>query len=137
MGRLVVLFDEGCLLCSHTVKFLHAQDREGVLWFAGLGSEFAAERREAMQLPEAGASAESFAVVDEVAGQVFFESDGVVRVLRELGSAWRVCSAVLGVMPKSLRDLGYRIVAKNRRRWFGEAENCELPPGSLRERVLS
>ncbi|MDP0490514.1 MAG: DCC1-like thiol-disulfide oxidoreductase family protein [Verrucomicrobiota bacterium JB023] len=134
--RLVVIFDEGCLLCSGAVRFLHERDRRGRLWFAGLGSQYATAHRESFGLPEPGASAETFVVLDEAAQKAFTRSDGVARVLREFGPGWSQLGRLLGFLPRGLRDGAYSFVARNRRHWFGSSEHCGVPPGSLRGRVL-
>ncbi|MEM9081350.1 MAG: DCC1-like thiol-disulfide oxidoreductase family protein [Verrucomicrobiota bacterium] len=136
MGRVVVFFDEGCLLCSGSVRWLHKRDKREKLWFAGLGSEFASVKRDEFGLPEPGEGAETFAVLDEGGKEVFFRSDGIWRVLGEIGGIWGGVGAIYRWVPKMIRDWEYRLVARNRRKWFGTTEICEVPPGSLRGRVL-
>ncbi|EGD09261.1 hypothetical protein XVE_2476 [Xanthomonas vesicatoria ATCC 35937] len=63
------------------------------------------------------------------------DSDAIVRVLAGLGGVWRVF-AVLRVVPPALRDSGYRLIARNRYRWFGRSEHCMLPTPEQRARFL-
>lgn len=44
------------------------------------------------------------------------DSDALVRVLAGLGGLWRF-AAVLCMIPRGLRDIGYRLIARNRYRW--------------------
>jgi predicted DCC family thiol-disulfide oxidoreductase YuxK len=46
-------------------------------------------------------------------------SDAVISVLRLIGG--RGCSALLRIIPRTIRDWGYGIIARNRYRIFGKA----------------
>ena len=63
------------------------------------------------------------------------DTDAIVRVLSGLGGPWRV-AAVLRLVPRSLRDIGYRVVARNRYRWFGRSTHCMLPTPEQRALFL-
>lgn len=136
-GRKVVFFDSGCVLCSGVVRWCHARDRRGSIWFAALESDYAAEHRKALGLPEAGAGAETFALYDEATQQVFFRFDGVRYLMKELGGGWRMAGKLAGWVPLAWGNASYDFVARHRRQWFGENKECTLPPNSLRGRVLS
>jgi predicted DCC family thiol-disulfide oxidoreductase YuxK len=43
---------------------------------------------------------------------------------------------VFRILPRALRDWLYRLVAKNRYRWFGKSETCMMPTPELRARFL-
>jgi len=66
----------------------------------------------------------TFLVLDR--GQVLKDSDGAIHVMGALGGAWRIVYA-LRVVPKRWRDALYRLLARNRYRWFGRRETCYLP----------
>jgi predicted DCC family thiol-disulfide oxidoreductase YuxK len=40
------------------------------------------------------------------------------------------------LVPRPLRDLVYRWIARNRYRWFGKKETCRLPNAEERARFL-
>ena len=63
------------------------------------------------------------------------QSNAVLHALIRLGGAWRLI-AVLYVFPRPLRDLVYRIVARNRYRWFGRRDACRMPTAEERGRFL-
>ena len=66
----------------------------------------------------------TFLVLDQ--GRRFIESDAVIRVISALGGLWRMSNA-LYIVPKSWRDFLYRLLARNRYRWFGRRRVCYLP----------
>jgi predicted DCC family thiol-disulfide oxidoreductase YuxK len=64
-----------------------------------------------------------------------FRSDAALAILAGLGGAWRA-AAWLRVIPRPLRDLVYRFVARYRHRWFGRREACRVPTPAERSRFL-
>lgn len=42
----------------------------------------------------------------------------------------------LRLIPRPLRDAAYRLIARNRYRWFGKAEACALLTPEQRQRLL-
>jgi predicted DCC family thiol-disulfide oxidoreductase YuxK len=67
----------------------------------------------------------TFLVLDH--GSRFIESDAAIHVISALGGLWRISDA-LRIVPKSWRDFLYRMLARNRYRWFGRRSVCYLPP---------
>lgn len=135
----VVFFDGGCVLCSGMVRWTHRRDRREEIWFAALESEFATEYREELNLPAAGAGAETFVFWNQEQSEesVTFKSEGALTLLQELGGFWTFIGTVGKLAPRGLRDLVYDWIARNRRKWFGSSEECQLPPESLRGKVLA
>lgn len=60
------------------------------------------------------------------AARVSTESTAVIRVLTGLGGVWRVFGLALA-LPRAVRDPLYRMVARNRYRWFGRHAACVVP----------
>ena len=132
-GRPIVLFDGVCNLCAGAVRFIIRRDRRGRFRFAALQSD-AGRRILAQQgaslpeagetLPEAGGSPESLVLVAD--GRTHARSGAALRIAVGLDGGWPLLAVFL-VIPAPLRDLAYRIVARNRYRWFGRQTACELP----------
>ncbi len=49
---------------------------------------------------------------------------------------WRLAAFLLQLVPRPLRDSGYRIVAHNRYRIFGRYDTCPMPNEDTRSRFL-
>ena len=49
---------------------------------------------------------------------------------------WNVLAAIARIVPRTLRDVVYRFVARNRYRVFGKYETCMLPDPNQRHRFL-
>ena len=130
----VLLFDGHCLLCDGFVQWLLRHDPAQRLRFAALASLAGQRLLTAHGLP--ATYRDSLVVLH--AGQVFTQSAAVRTVLRMLGGPYRWLAGLLGIVPRAMRDAGYRFVARHRYRWFGQRdESCPIPPPEVRERFLA
>ena len=67
--------------------------------------------------------------------EIRVRSGGIVRILVRLGGYWRIFGWCLALVPRSLRDLGYRAVARIRTRLFARPlDRCPLMPERYRSR---
>lgn len=132
MPQAVVLFDGVCNLCDKSVRFIFRHDPSGYFRFAPLQSETGQKL-----LAEAGASApdlNSILLIED--GKVYDRSTAALRIARRLSAPFSALWMGM-IVPKPLRDFVYKIIAKNRYKWFGQKESCEMPPQGLRERFLA
>jgi predicted DCC family thiol-disulfide oxidoreductase YuxK len=86
-----------------------------------------------------GATPETILVVRDTGGaaeSVLVRSDAVVALLRELPRPWPWVGVALRLIPRAVRDLGYRLVARWRYRIWGRLESCPVPSAEERERFL-
>ena len=63
-------------------------------------------------------------------------SDAAILILRHLGGLWRIVAAFLSILPHSLRNRSYKLIARNRYRIFGKYESCMIPEEKHRHRFL-
>lgn len=124
----VILFDGVCNLCNGAVTFIIDRDPEGHFAFAPLQSEVALEL-----LGKQAESLESIVLVEN--GVRYTESTAALRIARNLRGPWPLLYSFI-VVPRALRDRVYRLVARNRYRWFGKRDSCRLPTPELRQRFL-
>jgi len=62
-------------------------------------------------------------------------SNAALRTLSYF-DGWQKHLIFMSVVPRSLRDLVYRFIAKNRYKWFGRREQCMVPNAELSKRFL-
>jgi predicted DCC family thiol-disulfide oxidoreductase YuxK len=70
------------------------------------------------------------------AERVLARSEAVLALLAELPRPWPAVAAALGWIPRPLRDLGYRLIARWRYRIWGRLESCPVPTAEERKRFL-
>jgi predicted DCC family thiol-disulfide oxidoreductase YuxK len=127
----IIVFDAKCHLCSGWVQFLLRFDTRGVFRFAGVQSQAGSSL-----MQKHGIDPLDPATFLLLRGErAFTDSDAVLGVLDGLGWPWRVALA-LRVIPRALRDPVYRLIARNRYRWFGERKTCWLPSAATQARFL-
>lgn len=135
-GGAVIVFDGVCVLCNGWVGFLLRHDRAGRYRFAAMQSDAGRALLATHGLdPDDPAS---FLLIEHdvaQAARVSTDSDAIRRVLVGLGGVWRVAH-VIALVPRRLRDVAYRVIARNRYRWFGRHEACLLPSPEHRQRFL-
>jgi predicted DCC family thiol-disulfide oxidoreductase YuxK len=129
----VLLFDGQCNLCNATVRFILDNERWPDFRFVPLRS---ARARELLAPFDADPDDLSSVLVLED-GDLYRESEAALRVLRHLAAPWRWLS-ILKVLPRSIRDLGYRFIGKRRYAWWGTvaAGACPLASPTIRDRFL-
>lgn len=128
----ILVFDGVCVLCSGWVRFLLARDRENRFRFAAMQSTVGRAL-----LAEHGLDPDdptSLLLIES--GVAWTDTDAIRRVLNTLGGPWRLASASMVLLPRLLRDPLYRLVARNRYRWFGRHKVCMMPSTETEHRFL-
>ncbi|HMS56273.1 MAG TPA: DCC1-like thiol-disulfide oxidoreductase family protein [Fimbriimonadaceae bacterium] len=130
MSKHLVFFDGYCNLCSGWVDFLIRRDRNGDFQYGSLQGQTAKQL-----VPEfAQEEGLSTLVVLDSNGKKHVRSTAVGFVLQRLGGLWGILGSLLLVIPRPIRDWGYRLVARNRYRLVGRRKECRLP--TPEERLL-
>ncbi len=127
----IVFFDGDCGLCDRFVQFVLKHDHRARLRFAPLQGSTFSEVRPHLDVEPLST------VVLATRDDVQIRSEAVRRVLNELGGIWAVSAGLLWLIPRPIRDLGYRMVASVRQRIFGRAPACRLLTPEQRERFLN
>jgi predicted DCC family thiol-disulfide oxidoreductase YuxK len=131
--EVLVLFDGQCNLCAGSVQYLIPRDHAARLMFASLQSPRGQHLRDRF-----GVETTVDSMVAIADGQAFVYSDAVIRIAKALGGRYRVGAYIGRLLPRPVRDAGYRFVARNRYRWFGHRPNkCWLPTPELRARFAA
>jgi len=128
----ILLFDGVCHLCHGAVQFILKRDPKGHIHFASLQSDKGQELLRSFDYPES----EMSSVVFISNGRLYSKSDAVLRVGKKLSGGWPILSTVAQLFPRSLRNIVYDWVARNRYRWMGKAEQCMLPTPQIKSRFL-
>ena len=119
MNQSIIFFDGECGLCNRLVRFI--LQRSNKVEVAPLQSDTA---KALLKQDYAGIQALNTLVLFEN-NTLYFKSNAVLRIFRKMHGLWPLL-LVFKVVPVSVRDKFYEVIASNRRRWFGQSKNCRL-----------
>jgi predicted DCC family thiol-disulfide oxidoreductase YuxK len=127
----VIVFDGVCQLCSRSIRFVLARPKAPPYRFAAVQSE--SGRALLAQHGLDPTDPVSFLLLDSAGAHT--DSDAVLRVIASFGGAWRH-ARLIRIVPRRWRDACYRLIARNRYRWFGKRDRCLVPDAAVRARFL-
>ena len=123
-----LMFDGVCNLCDGFVNFVADHDRPGRV-------KFGAQQKHNDLLARIGAPTDLSTLVLVQGDRFYLYSDAALRTLAVLDWPYSAVAAAV-LVPRPLRDFGYRLVAKYRYRVFGKTESCRVPTGEFRRRFI-
>ena len=128
-SRPLFVFDDVCVLCSGGASFLMRHDRDGAIAFTSAQGEIgrALYRHYEMAMDD------TYLFLAD--GRAYSMSEGYFQLAKRLGGIWRL-SAIARIVPRPVRDFVYRMIARNRYRWFGKTRACALLTPEQKARLL-
>jgi predicted DCC family thiol-disulfide oxidoreductase YuxK len=129
--RPIVIFDGNCVLCSTFAKFILRVDRQRRFRLMAAQTPLGAALYKHYGL--FGDDYQTNILLED--GRIWLKSDGSIRIFVGLGFPWTM-AALAKILPRSLRDYLYDVIARNRLRWFGRRETCFLPDPQDADRFL-
>lgn len=130
-GHPIILFDAECVLCSANAQFILRHDRARRFRLAAMQGAVGADLFRAHGIDPA--DPDTIIVID--GDRALRNSDAVIAIYVGLGWPWRA-AGLARIIPRSVRDIVYRWVARNRYRVFGKRATCWLPSPQDADRVL-
>lgn len=141
----IVVFDGICNLCSSLVDFITARDPGKVFTFVPMQTPRGQQLLEAHGVSidqvdtfllirggygggngdGGGGNDEALARSDAAVTIALEKSDAAIAIAAELRRPWNLLT-VLRLVPRSIRDRVYSLVARNRYRWFGKRATCKF-----------
>lgn len=64
------------------------------------------------------------------------KSDAAIRIAAQLGQPYKLAT-IFSIIPRGMRNWVYDLVARNRYRWFGRYQSCQLPRYDIQSRFIS
>jgi predicted DCC family thiol-disulfide oxidoreductase YuxK len=127
----MLVYDGSCGFCSRAVQFILRHEQRHDLLFVPRDSALGQELRRRFRLEKV----ESMLWIAD--GKAAIESSAVLRSAGYLGGVWSALALLGGLIPATLRNWGYRLIARNRRRLSASAASCLVPTADQRARFLS
>ena len=125
----MIFFDGECNLCNGVVKTIIKYDRKKIFKFSSLQSEAALK----LIKDKVRVNVDSFILLEN--GKLYTESTAALRVARRMPAFWKILYGFI-IVPAFIRNSVYRVIAKNRYRWFGKKSSCMIPDASVQSRFL-
>ncbi|MGH9520652.1 MAG: thiol-disulfide oxidoreductase DCC family protein [Terriglobales bacterium] len=153
-GRLLVLFDGHCGLCNRAVRWFLRRDRHDRLRFAPasspalvpilaplLAASLDVSPASSFASPESASALATRTILvisnpGQPAKQILLRSAAILALLAELPAPWPAVARTLRIVPRPLRDLVYRLIARIRYRIWGRYDACPLPTPAERQHFL-
>ena len=121
--EIILFFDGICGLCNGLVDWILPRDHRKKITFATLQGKTAAELLSNAHREDLNT------VVLWYKGEVLTESRAILTCLKELGGLWSLAYFFI-IIPSFISDGIYRLIARNRYKFFGKLSTCRFPlPG--------
>ena len=114
----VIIFDVDCLLCNRFVQIVSLIDKKDNIYFTKLSGKTAnyilSNNKNLVDVDS---------IIFYLNGNIYIKSDAVIRISKSLGFPYNMMS-IFKIFPRSMRDIFYDFVARNRYKFFGKANKC-------------
>lgn len=131
MIQSIILFDGVCNFCNYWVNFIIDRDKQNNFKFAALQSEKGRELLDKFNLPKD--DFDSFVLIEE--NKIFKKSSAAFEIVKYL-NGWPKIIIPFSILPHSITDLIYDLVAKNRYKFFGKKDSCRIPTKEEKSKFL-
>lgn len=120
--RDLLFYDGECGFCHGTARFVRRRDRHGRFAYAPLqGEEFrrAVGEEQRSRLPDS-------LILLSRERELLTRSAAALYIFSRLPQPWPFYAGVLRLVPRPIRDLGYDLFARFRRKLFPVPKSCTL-----------
>ena len=133
-NRAVVIFDGHCNLCNSSVDRVIRWEKGDYFLFASNQSEPGGQilRDNGIEIAD-GEEVNTIFLYEN--GKLYNRSTAVLRMTRNMKFPWILAYPQL-LIPRFIRDFVYKIVARNRYKWFGRKDTCRIPTPEERAKFL-
>ena len=117
----IIIFDGECNLCNGVVGWLLKFAPEDLFQFVAFQSNYGQQLLTKHGFPTK--QLDTVILIDE--NGVKTHSDGFLKIVSKIPK-WQRVAALLGFIPRLIRDFIYKTASKNRLKWFGQSKSCTI-----------
>ena len=121
MEQTILYYDGLCVLCNKSIRFIISRDRKNQFKIGLLDAFKSEDKHDSVVLVHKGIK--------------YNYSNAIIKSLILIGGVYKL-AVILYIFPKSFRDFIYKIIAKNRYKWFGKHKTCPTLPEKWKERLI-
>lgn len=126
----ILLFDGECGFCNKSVQFFLKREKSKTMQFVPLQSEKGKALRKYFEI---GDDIDSLILIRNY--NAYIKSCAALRLTLYMKGLWPMMTVFL-IIPPFMRNFIYDWIARNRMKFFGRVESCELIPVEDRKRFL-
>ena len=128
----IVFFDGICNFCNATVDWTWRRNKKENILYSSLQSDFATTF-----LGGKGIDLSDFSTMYFYQnGRLYKRSKAVFRMMTQFSGGFKILGHILSIIPASIADFFYNLIARNRYRIAGKRETCRLPTPEEKLRFL-
>ena len=127
----IILFDGICNLCNSSVQYVIKHDPGALFKFASLQSEQGQNLLKQFNL--AANDLNSFVLIQD--NKAYTRSTAALKVAKQLNGAIKLLYGFI-IVPAFIRDAVYKLIARNRYKWFGRKDQCMVPTPEVKSKFL-
>ncbi len=127
----IILFDGVCNFCNYWVNFVIKRDKNNTYKFAAMQSESGQELLQKFKLNTY--YFDTFVLI--VNNKTFTKSTAALMIAKKLKSFIKLLYPLI-ILPRSIRDFFYDLIAKNRYKFFGKRDFCIIPTKKVQDKFL-
>ncbi len=131
----ILFFDNECGLCQYSIQVLLTIDHKKKFLYAPLKGYIASSGFQNYDTTKLLNSLNKESIVYFNNKGFWYASDAVLWVLKDLSNLWSVLF-VFKIIPKSLRDALYFLIAKYRKKFFKTKATCWVPQKKFEDLFL-
>lgn len=117
----VLYYDAKCKLCNTWLNILRIIDKNNRISYSVLQAETGKILFEKYKFDYQNTDT----VVFKKDSKIFLRSEAVIECISYINGLWSIIK-ILRIIPLNIRDSAYNIIAKNRYKWFGKTNSCEI-----------
>ena len=117
----VLYYDAHCKLCNTWLNILRRIDKNNGINFSALQSKAGKILFEKYKFDYQNTDT----VIFEKDSKIFVRSEAVIECISCINGFWNIVK-VLRIIPLKIRDSVYDTIARNRYKWFGRTNSCEI-----------
>jgi predicted DCC family thiol-disulfide oxidoreductase YuxK len=128
----IILFDGVCNFCNFWVNFVIKRDKNNTYKFAAIQSEPGQELLQKFKLNTS--RFDTFVLI--VNNKTFTKSTAALMISKKLSSIVRLLYPLI-ILPETIRDFFYDLIAKNIYKFFGKRDVCRIPSKKELDKFLN
>ena len=132
LGRKLIIYDGVCVFCSGFIHWVYKNNHGKDIFFTTMQAKYGQEIAEHFGIDPSNYDT----IIYAKNGTAHFKSDAILHIMSELKQPWPIVKYAYAIFPHPIRDMIYNLIARNRYKLFGKAQQCIIPDKQVAARML-